>query len=195
MFCLETSSRARERNAPIFAKVKSVASYFDAFKIGKIHPQGLGLEKAVRKVLAESNLEPKDIDYISSCANSSLEMDRIEVSVLKKVFGQNLAKIPISSIKSMLGETVSASGILQIISCIGAMQKGIIPPTINYKEKDPDCDIDCVPNKAQHKETKYALVTSFGPGGYNSACILEKYTDDHRLETDEHRFGKVSRNR
>ncbi|MDP2923605.1 MAG: beta-ketoacyl-[acyl-carrier-protein] synthase family protein [Candidatus Omnitrophota bacterium] len=179
MFTLETETHAKQRGVPILARVKSAASYFDAFKIGRIHPEGLGLEKAIRKALTEAKLEPKDIDYISSCANSSQDLDKIEVSVLKKIFRQNLAKIPISSIKSMIGETVSASGVLQIASCLGAMAQGIIPPTINYQEKDPDCDMDCVPNKAQKKDIKFALVTSFGPGGYNSACILEKYTDDH----------------
>jgi 3-oxoacyl-[acyl-carrier-protein] synthase II len=176
MLCVEESERAEQRGAPIFAKIRSVANYFDAFKIGKVHPQGLGLEKAVRKALEQAKIEPTGIDYISSCANSSVDLDKIEVSVLKRVFGVNLARIPVSSIKSMIGETISASGVLQILSCIGAMVKGLIPPTINYKEKDPDCDIDCVPNKAQDKDVKLALVVSSGPGGYNSACILERYS-------------------
>jgi 3-oxoacyl-[acyl-carrier-protein] synthase II len=175
MLCVEESSRAKQRGAQIFAKIKSVANYFDAFKIGKIHPQGLGLEKAISKALAEAKIEPTDIDYISSCANSSVDLDKTEVNVLKKVFGSSLARIPVSSIKSMVGETISAAGVLQILSCIGAMVTGLIPPTINYQEKDPDCEIDCVANKAQKKDIKTALVVSCGPGGYNSACILEKY--------------------
>lgn len=176
MLCVEEAKRAKQRGVPIFARVKSTANYFDAFKIGRIHPQGLGLEKVIRKALGEARVEPKDIDYIAGCANSSLELDRIEVAVLKRVFGKDLAKIPVSSIKSMIGETISASGVLQIVSVVGAMVKGLIPPTINYQEKDPECDIDCVPNRAQKKDVKFALVTSFGPGGYNSACILEKYS-------------------
>jgi 3-oxoacyl-(acyl-carrier-protein) synthase len=75
----------------------------------------------------------------------------------------------------MIGETLSASSALQIASCIGAMKNGLIPPTINCIEKDPECNVDCVPNKAQKKDVKLALVVSFGPGGYNSACVLEKY--------------------
>jgi len=175
VFSVEHADTAKMREAQILAKIKSVSCYFDGFKIAKIHPEGEGLEKAIVKALDEAGVATSDIDYISSCANSSLEVDRTEVKVLQKIFGNSLSKIPVSSIKSMIGETLSASSALQIASCVGAMKNGIIPPTINYKEKDPECDIDCVPNKAQKKDVKLALVVSFGPGGYNSACVLERY--------------------
>ena len=177
MFCLEDIKKARERKARIFVNLRSVVSVFAGYKIGKIHPQGAGLEKAIKATLDESGAGIKDVDYISSCANSSADLDRMEVKVLNKVFGTALKKIPVSSIKSMIGETVSASAGLQIASCAGAMERGVIPPTINYREKDSECDIDCVPNSAQKKDVKIALVVSSGPGGYNSACILEKYAD------------------
>lgn len=179
VFSIEHTDIAKMRQAEILAKIRSVACYFDGFKIAKIDPEGEGLEKAIVKALDEAGVATGDIDYISSCANSSLEMDKTEVKVLQKIFGNSLSKIPVSSIKSMVGETLSASSALQIASCVGAMKNSIIPPTINYKEKDPECNIDCVPNKAQKKDVKLALVVSFGPGGYNSACVLEKYADDH----------------
>ncbi|MDD2689049.1 MAG: hypothetical protein PHT41_02730 [Candidatus Omnitrophica bacterium] len=175
LFSIEDLTAAKKRNADIFARIKGLSSFFDAFQMSKVHPQGEGLEKAIKTVMDETGVSPSDIDYISSSANSSKELDKVEVKVLKKIFGANLDKIPVSSIKSMVGETFSTSGALQIASCIGAMSRGIIPPTINYQEPDPECNIDCVPNKGQRKEVKTALVTSFGPGGYNSACILEKY--------------------
>jgi 3-oxoacyl-[acyl-carrier-protein] synthase II len=175
MFCIEDMVQAKERGANILIKIKSIANFFDGFKIGKINPEGEGLEKAIRGALDEGGIATKNIDYISSCANSSQDLDGIEVKVLKRIFGKYLDKIPTSSIKSMVGETLSAAGNLQINSCEGAMLRGIVPPTINYRDKDSNCDIDCVPNKAQKKDVKLALVTSFGPGGYNSACILEKY--------------------
>jgi 3-oxoacyl-[acyl-carrier-protein] synthase II len=168
---IEDERTAKKRGAPVYARIKSVSSYFDGYKIGRIHPQGEGLQKAVEQAMSEAKL--KNVDYISSCANSSKDLDRIEVKALQKVFGEKLKKIPVSSIKSMLGETFSASGALQIASCIGAMKDGVLPPTINYKEKDIDCDIDCVPNEAQNKNVNSALVTSSGPGGYNSACVLK----------------------
>ncbi|MEM7816742.1 MAG: beta-ketoacyl-[acyl-carrier-protein] synthase family protein [Candidatus Aenigmatarchaeota archaeon] len=174
MFCVEKLESTKERIGSFLAKIKSVESFFDGFKIGKIDPQGRALEKVIKEALDKSGAGVTDIDYISSCANSSQDLDKIEVKVLKKIFGKNLKKIPISSIKSMVGETLSASGGLQIVSSIGAMLKGLLPPTINYKEKDPDCDINCVPNKAQKKNINTVLVISFGPGGYHSACILEK---------------------
>ncbi|MBU2102161.1 MAG: beta-ketoacyl-[acyl-carrier-protein] synthase family protein [Candidatus Omnitrophota bacterium] len=175
VFCVEDAARARSRGVKIYARIKSVACHFDAFRMGKIHPQGLGIEKAIVKALRDARLRPADIDYISSCANSSKELDSIEVKVLRRVFGDNLKRIPVSSVKSMLGETFSAAGPLQIVSCLGAMHRGIIPPTINYQEKDALCDIDCVPNVSRKRDVRRALITSFGPGGYNSACVLERW--------------------
>ena len=180
VFSVESAESAKMRQAEILAKIRSATCYFDGFKIAKIDPDGEGLEKAIVRALDEAGAAASDIDYISSCANSSFEVDKTEVKVLQKIFGDNLSRIPVSSIKSMIGETLSASSALQIASCIGVMKSGIIPPTINYSEKDPECNIDCVPNKAQKKDVKLALVVSFGPGGYNSACVLEKYADDHR---------------
>jgi 3-oxoacyl-[acyl-carrier-protein] synthase II len=174
MISMESLQSAKKRNALPYAKIRSITRYFDARGIAKIHPQGNGLEIAVRRAIAEAGIAAEDIDYISSCANSTQDMDRIETAVLKKVFGNALGGIPVSSIKSMIGETCSVSGALQIISVIGAMHHGVIPPTINYKEKDAGCDIDCVPNNSRKKQVKLALITSFGPGGYNSACILER---------------------
>lgn len=173
VFCIEEKERAAERKTRSLAEIKSVSTYFDAFQMSKIQPQGEGLEKVIKTVINEAGINAKDIDYISSCANSSVDFDRIEAKVLKNIFGKELNKIPVSSIKSMVGETFSAASSLQIASCIGAMKNGFVPATINLKDKDPECDIDCVPNKAQKKNIKLALITSFGPGGYNSACILE----------------------
>jgi len=174
VFAVETEENARKRNAPVYAKIKSVATFFEPFRMGKIHPEGIGLEKSIRQALEDAEMKSEDIDYISSCANSSAEMDRAEVAALKKIFGKRLKDIPVSSIKSMVGETFSASAAMQIASCIGIMQRGIIHPTINYKEPDINCDIDCVANVARKKQIHNTLVTSVGPGGYNSACILEK---------------------
>jgi 3-oxoacyl-[acyl-carrier-protein] synthase II len=167
---LEAAETAKARGAPFYARIKSAASYFDGYKIGKIHPRGEGLAIAVRQALEEAGL--KSVDYISSCANSSKELDKIEVKVLKEIFNKNLENIPVSAIKSMLGETFSVSGALQIVSSIMAIKDGVLPPTINYKEKDQECDIDCIPNTARKAKADSALVLSSGPGGYNSACVL-----------------------
>jgi 3-oxoacyl-[acyl-carrier-protein] synthase II len=172
--CLETSEQAKKRKARQYARVRSVASYFDASGPGKIHRSGKGLEKAIQKALDKAEVSPREVDYISSCADSSQDLDRMEIKALKNVFEAKLNKIPISSIKSMIGETFSAAGILQIISCVEAMHNGYVPPTINFREADPNCDIDCVANKSRKKDVRIALVLSHGYGGYNSACVVER---------------------
>lgn len=176
--CLETGENARKRGASIMAKIKGLSGFFDPAPFNKIWKQRRGLSEAIRTALGDAGVDTENIDYISSCANSSYDFDRTEVAALRDVFGSRLKNIPASSVKSMLGETVSASAMLQVASCLGAMQYNIIPATINYAEKDPECDIDCVPNKSQKKDVRLALVVSLGPGGYNGACVLEKFTNN-----------------
>ena len=172
---IEDEKRTKKEKTKIYAKINGVGLYFDSFHIGKIHPQGQGLEEAIKKAMEKAGISLKDIDCIFSCANSSYDLDKIEIKVLKKIFGKNLNKIPVTSIKSMIGESFSASAGLQIVAAIGALLRGVIPPTINYKEKDPDCYIDSIVKESLKKDIKRILITSFGPGGYNGACILEKY--------------------
>jgi len=172
MFTLERRQTAEKRKAPVLARVLSAAGYFDGFRMGKIHPRGLGLKNSVYMALDEAGVGLSDIDYVSSCANSSPELDRVETAVLKNVFGSRLAKVPVSSLKSMVGETFSAAHVLQVISCVIAMRDGFVPPTVNFKEPAPDCELDCVPNLSQNKKVKLCLATSSGPGGYNGACVL-----------------------
>jgi len=174
MLCLESAKTAAARKAKPYARLLGIGSCFDPKGVTKVFPRGDGMEASIREALAKSGKKIGDIDYISSCANSTADLDKVEVKVLQRIFGDKLKKVPVSSIKSMVGETFSASGALQVISCIGAMHRGIIPPTINYKKHDPLCAIDCVPNVPRKKNIKTALVVSSGPGGYNSACILEK---------------------
>ncbi|MCP4653211.1 MAG: beta-ketoacyl-[acyl-carrier-protein] synthase family protein [Candidatus Omnitrophica bacterium] len=166
--CVESEETAKKRNASVLARIKGVSTYFDSSKNSN------GLKIAIERLFDKTGMGPNDIDYISSSANSSY-IDKKEVSALSNVFGKRLKNVPLSSIKSMFGETVSASSSLQIASCLGCMQTEMIPPTINYRDFDLDCDIDCVANKAQKKDVKTALVTSLGLGGYSAACILEKY--------------------
>ncbi len=172
VFVLETRKNAQKRGAGILAKIKACCSYFDAYRIGKIHPRGNGLQESVKSCFSAAGSGPKDIDYVSCCANSSKDMDRIEVKALELTMGATLKKVPMSSVKSMFGETVAASAGLQIASCLAGMKDGFVPPTINHRKPDPELDYDFVANKAQNKTIKTALVTSFGPGGYNASCII-----------------------
>lgn len=174
MIVLERQSPGRSGGSTGYARILGLSSCFDPRGVTKVFPKGDCLEAAVRSALEQAGIVAEDVDYISSCANSTIDLDKVEVKVLKRVFGSKLDKIPVSSIKSMIGETFSASGILQIASCVGAMLHKRVPPTINYEKPDRLCDIDCVPNASRKKNVDIALVVSSGPGGYNSACILEK---------------------
>ena len=172
---VEDEDHARERGASIYAKVLSGASTFDAYRANKYTHQSTGLQTSMKEALAKADLSEDYIDYISASANSVLQHDQLETVALKEVFNIYAKKIPVSSIKSMLGESVSASGALQIIAAIGAMKQGFVPPTINYKEKDPECDLDIVANKSRKQEINNVLINNFGPGGNNTTAIISNY--------------------
>ena len=127
------------------------------------------------RALKQANLAGEDIDYISASANSVPQQDALETFAIRSVFDGNPAKIPVSSLKSMLGESVSASGCLQVAAAIGAMTRGFIPPTINYQDPDPRCNLDYVPNTSRKSGLKNVLINNFGPGGNNASAILSKY--------------------
>ncbi len=175
LLTFEDLDSAKERNATIYAEVENIASFFDPFRMNKFNPKGTGLKKAMKKVLEDVNLKPKDIDYICANANSTIKADKIETEAIKEVFSSAADKIPVSAIKSMTGESFSASGSLQVAAAVGAINKGFIPPTMNYKEKDPECDLDYVPNKSRKQKVNRVLINSFGPSGNNTCLILKGY--------------------
>jgi 3-oxoacyl-(acyl-carrier-protein) synthase len=169
---LETEKSAKKRGAKIYARILGFGSSFNPYKIDKYEPEGKGLKKAITLALEDASLSPQYIDYISSAANSTLEADLIETGVINEVFKEKAKDIPVSSIKSMLGETFSAGGALGVAATIGAMDGGFSPPTINYTEKDNACDLDYVPNKSRSIKINKALINSFGPSGNNSSLVI-----------------------
>ena len=172
---LEDKEYALERGAKIMAEIKGYGNSFDPEADRSFNYKGKGLKNAISLALEEASLNPGDIDYISSCANSTKGLDRMETKVIKEVFREHALKIPVSSIKSMVGESYSASGALSLASAIGAIKKGILPPTVNYMEKDPECDLDYVPNKAREKTINNVLITAVDPYGQNTAIILSRF--------------------
>lgn len=138
---------------------------------------GSGLKESMENALKNSSLNPKEIDYISAHGASDPILDYTETYAIKRVFGENAYRIPISSIKSMIGNPLGAGGVLQIVSAIMPLTQKIIPPTINYEFFDPLCDLDYVPNKARKGEAKYCLINSHGLGGNNFSLIIKKYED------------------
>jgi len=172
---LEDLKKAKRRNAPIYAEILSIASNFDPFPLHRYNPRGEGMARVMKLALQKAGLKPKDIDYICANANSTKDADFIEAKAISEVFGDYYKKIPVSSIKSMIGETYSTAGSLAAIASIGAMQNDFIPPTINYKMDDPAIDLNLVPNKAREKSLKRVMVNSFGESGSNACLILQKY--------------------
>jgi len=177
LFVLESEESALKRKAHIYARVSGYGTYFQPYKIDNYEPTGFGLKKAIGLALAEAAIKPDAVSYICSAANSTLAADAIETKVLKEVFGQEAAKIPVTSIKSMTGETFSASGAMQVASCLGALEKGFIPPTINYAQKDVACDLNYVANVARNASPGNILINTFGPANLNSCLVISRHKD------------------
>jgi 3-oxoacyl-[acyl-carrier-protein] synthase II len=174
MFLIEDLKSAQARGAHIYAEVRSIGYAFDPFRVNKYNRRGPGIRKALKEALDAADMKPGDIDYVSANANSTKEADQIETEAIKDVFGDAAAKTPVSAIKSMIGETFSASGAMQMAACMGVIEKGFIPPTINYEEKDSHCDLDYVPNHARKAKVRNALISCFGPSGVSNCVVLSK---------------------
>jgi len=172
---MEDEEHAAQRGATILAEVLGYGNSFDPEAERNFAHRGAGLRRAIVQALNAASLRPEDIDYVSSCANSTRGLDRLETRVIKEVFGERALRLPVSSIKSMVGESFSASGALSVAAAVGVLQRGLIPPTMNYREKDPECDLDYVPNEAREEKVSTVLVTSVDPYGQNTALVLGKY--------------------
>ncbi|MBU4305027.1 MAG: beta-ketoacyl-[acyl-carrier-protein] synthase family protein [Candidatus Omnitrophica bacterium] len=172
---VEDEEFARQRQARIYARVLGVKSFFDAYRSADYAPKSRGLKQSMVKVLEEARLSEEDIDYICSAANSVKQQDKLETEAIKEVFNIYAEQIPVSSIKSMVGESISAAGCLQIAASVAAITKGFIPPTINYEVPDPECDLDYVPNVSRKADVKNVLINNFGPGGNNAAAVISRY--------------------
>lgn len=172
---LEDLEEALKKKSAIYAEILSVASTFEPYRLHKYSPKGKGMAEAMRLALERANIKPEDIDYICANANSTQDADLIETQAIKEVFGDYAKKIPVSSIKSMIGETYSASGSLATIASIGAINQGFVPPTTNYKQKDPRLDLDYVPNRARKIKVDTVMINSFGQNGANSVLIIRRY--------------------
>lgn len=172
---LEGEDHALSRDAAIIARVLGYGNAFDPMAGVNFHHTGRGLIHAITLALQEAALHPGDIDYVCACANSSKGLDLMETNVIKEVFGTRALSMPVSSIKSMMGESYSASGALSLTAAVGALWKEMIPPTVNLRERDPACDLDYVPNTSRQKRIQNVLVTSTDPYGQNTAIVLGRY--------------------
>jgi 3-oxoacyl-[acyl-carrier-protein] synthase II len=173
---LEDEEHAKQRGTSVLGRVLGYANAFDPSADYHFNHAGKGLSSAITLALKDASLGADDIDYVCSCANSTKGLDQMETNVIKEIFGKRAATIPVSSIKSMVGETYSASGGLALAAAVSALHKGIIPPTVHYHEKDPTCNLDYVPNSARQAQIRTVLITSADPYGQNAAVVLGKYS-------------------
>lgn len=170
---MEDLDSALERGCCIYAEVIGCGSGFDGYRTNKYCPSGDGLKGSMRMAVDDAGLAYSDIDYICASANSTIDADRIESAGIKEVFRGK--RIPVSSVKSMIGECFSASGAFQASAAIGAITKQMVFPTVNYLEKDPECDLDYVVTKAQECPVNNVLINAFGPSGCNTSIVLSKF--------------------
>ena len=168
---LESFESARRRKASVYAEILGYGMSCDAHPM--TIPKKEGVKQAMEKAIKNSQLSLHEIDYISAHGTGTVANDKTESAAIKELFGTLTKNIPVSSIKSMLGHSMGAASSLEAIACCLALQQGIIPPTINFKTPDPECDIDCVPNKARKTKLTIALNNGFAFGGNNCCTIIK----------------------
>lgn len=171
---LEELEHAKKRGAKIYAEICGYGSTSDAYHITSPAPNGEGGARAMLNALKDANIEPEKIDYINAHGTSTPINDKYETMAVKTAFGEHSKNIAMSSIKGATGHLLGAAGAVEAIACIKAMEDNFLPPTIGYKVKDEECDLDIVPNKGRKKEINYAMSNSLGFGGHNSSIIFKK---------------------
>jgi 3-oxoacyl-[acyl-carrier-protein] synthase II len=175
MLVLEELEHARGRGAHVYAELTGYGTSADAFRITDSHPDGRGAIACIQGALRNSGLAPSDIGYINAHGTSTQVNDRVETLAIKRVFGDGAYEIPVSSSKSTMGHLIAAAGAAELIICVMALQRGILPPTINYEVPDPECDLDYIPNTPREKKVRHVLSNSFGFGGQNVSLVVSRY--------------------
>ncbi len=171
---LENYEKAVARGATIIAEIVGFGASSDAHHITAPHPEGMGALLCMQQTMESSGVRLEDVGYINAHGTSTPLGDVAETQAIKKVFGKHSYDLAVSSTKSMTGHLLGAAGGLESIFCIKALETGMLPPTINLENIDPQCDLNYVPNKPQQKDIKYALNNSFGFGGTNSSTLFKK---------------------
>jgi 3-oxoacyl-(acyl-carrier-protein) synthase len=169
---LETMESMISRGAKPIAEMVGYGASADAHHVTQPAPEGEGGARAMRRALEVAGLKPDEIDYINAHGTSTQMNDKYETMAMRSVFGEDAYRIPVSSTKSMTGHLLGASGALEAAFSVQAISKGVIPPTVNLDNADPDCDLDYTPHKAKKADVKAAISNSFGFGGHNSSLVF-----------------------
>ncbi|MDX9710423.1 MAG: beta-ketoacyl-ACP synthase II [Trichloromonas sp.] len=171
---LEEYESAKKRGAKIYAEVVGYGATGDAYHITAPAPDGEGAARCMKMALRHAGMNPEEVDYINAHGTSTHFNDLYETMAIKSVFGEHARKLMVSSTKSMTGHTLGAAGGIEAVYSLLAMERGAVPPTINYEEPDPECDLDYVPNQARQAEVRVAMSNSLGFGGTNGTLIFRK---------------------
>jgi 3-oxoacyl-[acyl-carrier-protein] synthase II len=177
MLILEELEHAKRRGAKIYGEVVGYGSTADSYRITDIHPEGRGAAACIKMAMQDAQVNPEDIDYINAHGTSTSVNDRTETMAIKRALGDVAYKTPVSSTKSMMGHLIAAAGAVEAMTCLLAIDDDVLPPTINYENPDPDCDLDYIPNQPREDKAKVALSNSFGFGGQNVSLILREFRD------------------
>jgi 3-oxoacyl-[acyl-carrier-protein] synthase II len=175
VLALELLDHAKARGATIYGELIGYAQTSDAFHITAPDPQAQGAAEAIRRALASARLTPADIDYINAHGTGTGLNDVMETHAVKLAMGDDAWRIPISSTKSMTGHAMAGTAAMEAIFCLQAMRDGIVPPTINLDEPDPECDLDYVPNVARELPLRTVMSNAFGFGGHNASLIFRQF--------------------
>jgi 3-oxoacyl-[acyl-carrier-protein] synthase II len=168
---LEDLEAAQARGATVYAEVLGYGASNDAYHMAAPDPESVGVAEMMEAALARARVKPEDVDYINAHGTSTPLGDLAETKAIKAVFGDHAYELAISSTKSMMGHCFGAAGAIEAMMCVLAVHDGVIPPTINLRTPDPECDLDYVPNEARKAEVKVALSNAMGLGGHNG-CVL-----------------------
>ncbi len=175
---VEELQHALKRGTPILAELKGFGASSNSYRITDSPPDGRGPDQAMITALRDAGMAPGEIDHINAHGTSTVINDRSETIAIKKVFGERSYRIPVTANKSMLGHSIAGAGAMELIISVLTMQHNLIPPTINYEVKDPDCDLDYVPNEKRHCEVNAVLSNSFAFGGQNASLVAARYKGD-----------------
>ncbi len=174
---LERLEHARRRGARVYAELVGFGSTADAYHFTAPDPEGDGMIRVMRAALNDAGIEPREVGYVNAHGTSTQLNDKIESAAIMEVFGEHSRDLKVSSIKSMIGHLLAAAGAVEMISSAMSIHTGILPPTINYEESDPDCPLDYVTHGAEEVNPGVALSNSFGFGGGNVSLVVKRYED------------------
>ncbi len=174
---LESAESAAKRNARALAEVIGYGSSSDAFRVTDMHEEGRGAIQAITAALDDAGITYKDVDYINTHGTSTAENDLVETKAIKAVFKERAKQVPASSVKSMMGHLIGATGAAELVTCVLAIRDNVVPPTTNLNDPDPALDLDYVPNEPRKMPVNVVINESFGFGGQNNVVIIKRYEE------------------